>query len=161
MDGAPLSRPGARGLVIDANDRILLFRGKLPGRRGWWFAPGGAVEHGESHAEALVRELDEEIGLLLPPNHLLGPVWARTFLFEWKGATERHEELFFLIRLDAHDVATTGWTDDEERVLRAHRWWSVDEITASREEFSPRDLAELLQPLLSGTIPSSPLIVGA
>jgi len=30
---------------------------------GWWCLPGGGVEPGESHAEAVVREVQEELGL--------------------------------------------------------------------------------------------------
>ena len=45
-------------VVTDDAGRVLLVR-----EDGEWLAPGGEVEPGESHAEALVREVREETGV--------------------------------------------------------------------------------------------------
>lgn len=39
---------------------------------GQWACPGGRREPGESATTAALRELEEEIGLTLPPEHVLG-----------------------------------------------------------------------------------------
>jgi len=44
------------------NELLMVRRGSDPGR-GLWSVPGGRVEHGETLAEAVVRELSEETGL--------------------------------------------------------------------------------------------------
>lgn len=50
-------------IVTDAEGRILLVR-----EDGRWLAPGGQVEPGETHAEALVREVREETGVEIVPD---------------------------------------------------------------------------------------------
>lgn len=55
--------------VLRQNHQILMLNKP---RRGWWVAPGGKVELGESLREAVVREFEEETGLLLNSPELRG-----------------------------------------------------------------------------------------
>jgi ADP-ribose pyrophosphatase YjhB (NUDIX family) len=52
---------------------LLVKRGHEPGA-GLWSLPGGRVEPGETDAEALVREMREETGLIVQPGPLVGSV---------------------------------------------------------------------------------------
>ena len=63
-DGPPRRpRPSvAVGAVVVDNDDLLLVRRALPPAAGTWSVPGGRVEAGETLAEAVVRELEEETG---------------------------------------------------------------------------------------------------
>ena len=61
-------RPSSRLLVIDQNNRVLLFRfqferGPLAGQE-YWATPGVALEAGESFVDAARRELFEERGIV-------------------------------------------------------------------------------------------------
>ena len=52
---------------------LLIKRGHAPGA-GLWSLPGGRIEPGETDAEALVREMREETGLVIDPGQLIGTV---------------------------------------------------------------------------------------
>lgn len=45
---------------------------RLANHAGQWALPGGRLDAGESAAEAALRELDEEVGLALPPDAVIG-----------------------------------------------------------------------------------------
>ena len=49
--------------AVDEEQILLIRRGRSPAR-GRWSVPGGRVEHDETLAEAVVRELYEETGLV-------------------------------------------------------------------------------------------------
>jgi 8-oxo-dGTP pyrophosphatase MutT (NUDIX family) len=156
----PAIRPAARALIIDAANRVLLFRGVLPGREPWWFAPGGGLDEGETYEAALVREVMEETGLVVDAAEVGPAVWSRDYLFDWQGAVERHLERFFVIRVHTFDVDTTGVEPGEAPVVREFRWWSIDDIRDSSERFSPSSMARLLAPLLRGDPATLPIDVG-
>lgn len=59
------------GAVVLLDGRVLLVRrGKEP-LHGRWVIPGGTVELGETLEEALVREVEEETGLVVRPREVL------------------------------------------------------------------------------------------
>lgn len=71
--------------LIDADGRVLVQR-RPEGKAlaGLWEFPGGKIEPGETPEAALVRELDEELGITVDPA-LLSPV---TFASE--ALADRH-----------------------------------------------------------------------
>ena len=59
------------GAVILIDGKVVLIRrGKEP-LRGRWVIPGGTVELGETLQEAIVREVQEETGLLVRPREVV------------------------------------------------------------------------------------------
>jgi 8-oxo-dGTP diphosphatase len=66
--------PCVGAVVTDEQGRLLLIkRGHEPGA-GLWSIPGGRIEPGETDAEALVREMFEETGLVVEVGPLIGRV---------------------------------------------------------------------------------------
>ncbi len=165
MAGKPVVRPSARVVVLDPAGRILLLGARLtdpgipPGDVLFWYTPGGGVEEGESLRTAAVRELAEEIGLVVDPAALEGPVWLRRFVGPFGGVPIDNRETYFVLRDVVHEVDARGRTELEILGDEPHRWWSLAEIAASGEEFAPRELAALLPELLEGPRAGAPRIV--
>lgn len=61
--------PSVIVLVVDDDGRILTIERT---DNGWWSIPGGAVELGESVAQAAVRETEEETGIACEITGLVG-----------------------------------------------------------------------------------------
>ncbi|MFB9430622.1 NUDIX hydrolase [Streptoalloteichus tenebrarius] len=58
----PVVRRSARALLVDDDGWLVLVERTKPGQAPYWTTPGGGVEVGESAAQALMRELLEELG---------------------------------------------------------------------------------------------------
>ena len=60
------------GAVVVQDDRLLMVRRGRGPAAGEWSVPGGRVEAGETLAEAVVREVEEETGVEVVCDQLLG-----------------------------------------------------------------------------------------
>lgn len=80
-------RPIALG-VIRRNDGILVFEGYDPTKRESFFRPlGGGIDFGERGAEALRRELAEELGVQIDEPHYLGTL-ENLFVYDGRPGHE-------------------------------------------------------------------------
>ncbi|MFG1924715.1 NUDIX domain-containing protein [Cryptosporangium sp. NPDC048952] len=152
-------RHSVRGIVLDAEDRILLCRHVDPAGEApaVWAAPGGGIEADETQLDALRRELGEEVGLVVsgvPPH-----VWHQ----EVAGIAGGIINDYYFIRttwfvprgsLSAAELAA--------ETISEVRWWSLDEIGAypGSDLFSPRALVRVLSALIDGGVPAVPVVLG-
>lgn len=67
---------GVGAIILDAQGRLFLARRgpKAKNEQGLWEFPGGSVEFGETLAEALQREMDEEYGIKVSVGELVDVV---------------------------------------------------------------------------------------
>lgn len=63
---------GVGAVIINDNNEILLLLRKKSPECGYWTIPGGTVEFGERVEEAIVREVQEELGVQCAIVDLLG-----------------------------------------------------------------------------------------
>lgn len=136
-------RPAARLLLVDRAGRPLLFRFDAADRAPFWCTPGGAVDPGESYAQAARRELMEETGIAADP----GPeVAQRTVEFlTLEGVEVRADERWFRVNVDACDIDAGGHTELERRVMTQWRWFERGELARWPETIYPADLLTMLE----------------
>ncbi len=161
MDTPPV-RQAARVLLVDAEDRVLLFRSHpRAGGRAFWYPVGGAVEAGETHEQAAVREAFEETGLA---DLTLGPeVFHRQFIFHWRDFIWDARERWWVARVEAFEPVFSGMEEVEISDFSDCRWLSLTDmaaVTAAGDVLTPANLLELLPALLAGEFPEVPLEVG-
>jgi 8-oxo-dGTP pyrophosphatase MutT (NUDIX family) len=72
-------------LITDAEDRVLIVK---PSHKDGWIFPGGYVEVGEAPSDALVREIEAEIGVSLKK-----PV--RLLSVDYRGHTDEYVMFIF------------------------------------------------------------------
>lgn len=99
------------GALISGRTLLVAQRARPPELAGLWELPGGKVAPGESEAAALVRELDEELGVAVSVGTRLG---ADVVLSE-------------TMTLRAFLVTRTGGSISP-RDHRALRWVTADEL---------------------------------
>ena len=143
---ARLRRAG-RVIVLDPEDRVLLFRyddGPPNGRH--WCTPGGGLNDGEDYPAGARRELAEETGWTDVP---VGPEvyeWTRTM--EHADAIVHQHERFFLARV-AGRPSRAGRGGGDARLGRDRGVALVDAGRAGRhlEVIWPAGLADLIREL--------------
>lgn len=149
QDTEPALRQAGRVLVIDPAGRVLLLEGFDPAEpdRRYWVTIGGGLDDGEEPAQAAVRELREETGIVAAEDELAGPVWQRSTEFSFDGTRYRQEEQYYFLRVGNVQVSLANLDDVERRTVTGHRWWSHAELTATAEQFYPSELPDLLRRL--------------
>jgi ADP-ribose pyrophosphatase YjhB (NUDIX family) len=141
-------RRAGRVIVLDLEDRVLLFRyddGPPNGRH--WSTPGGGLNDGEDYEAGARRELAEETGWTDVP--VGGQVYERTLVMEYADAIVQQHERFFLARVQTvrrklGEVAAMHSSDG----IAAWRWWTLAEMDSTAEAIWPPGLADLVRSLL-------------
>jgi 8-oxo-dGTP pyrophosphatase MutT (NUDIX family) len=155
-----VERSCVRVVLRDRSGRVLLFRARLASRTSghWWELPGGGIEPGESHADAAVREIRAETGLLISPLQVGRPRWRRSATWIARGVRRLQHEVVVAVDIDADRPRVTdgGRNPEELAEYTEARWWQVADVLSSSERFYPGRLPQLLPAFLAGADLSEP-----
>jgi 8-oxo-dGTP pyrophosphatase MutT (NUDIX family) len=116
----PLLLPAVTAVVLDGAGLVLLMQSK---DNGTWYLPGGATDPGEQPADAIVREVREETGLIVEPTRILG-VYA-----DEPARYANGDVCYYVSTIFACDArgGTLGINDDEATDVR---YFPVTELPA-------------------------------
>lgn len=157
-----LRRTAARVVLLDREARIFLMHAVDPAdssKAPWWEIPGGGMDHRETSAEAAMRELAEETGII---DADMGPcIWVQHVEFDFGGYHFDQDEYIHVAWCDGGDYAPLGLEALEAAAFRGGRWWTLDELEASEVPLLPPRLRELLPPILRGDLPDPPIDIAA
>ncbi|WP_405579480.1 NUDIX domain-containing protein [Streptomyces sp. NBC_01092] len=131
-----MSRGEAIVAVLLRADRVLAVRrGPAVARPGYWQPVSGKIEAGETQRDAVVREVQEEVGLTVVP---LAKVWESqtddgSFRLHWWTA-----------RAETGDVVPDPDEVGEARWVTPQEFLSLDPVFEGDREFFERILPALL-----------------
>lgn len=120
--------------------------------------PGGAIDPGETPAQAASRELAEETGHRLP-TAVIGTAVA-VDSGQWQaadGTVVTTTNWYFFARVATRHIDLSGQDVNERRDLLDHRWWSAADLQVTRDLVFPVGLVGLLHRLIGGDLPRHPV----
>ncbi|PJW16134.1 NUDIX hydrolase [Geobacillus sp. WSUCF-018B] len=134
-------RKCARAVIINERNEILLqqfeFR-DVVGNKVLWVTPGGGIEENETPAEALKRELYEELGIVV--DLLGGPIFQLDVWIEGKQGSFISREIYYHVTIQSDTVLSIEHiTKNEKDTLKGLKWWSKDELQKI-DNFVPREI---------------------
>ena len=124
----PRKRAISQMLVRDPDDRVLLCQ--LTYKQDWDL-PGGVVEVGESPQIAVAREVEEELGLVIPA----GPLLLTDWLPPWSGWDDA---LCLVFDGGVHDASITETIVRQTREIRDAAFCTLDEVAERCADFTMR-----------------------
>ena len=112
----------ARGVYVH-DGRLLICRNR---KKGNWYLPGGHIEFGESAEKALLREVEEEMGLSCRIKRFLAAV-EHTFVYKEKKTCE----LNIIFEIGFKDLVSTDTPPSLESQLQ-FIWFPMSKLYASK-----------------------------
>lgn len=94
----------------------------------FWFTVGGAADPGETLAEAAVRELREEAGIVVGLAAIGEPFETAQIEFTWSGVLFVQDQTFFAVAVDTPDVSFDGQEPLERATIDKHGWLYPEEL---------------------------------
>lgn len=114
------SHPTASAIIENEKEEVLLVTRRYPPKVGFWDLPGGFIEPRETFEQAVVREVQEELGVTVKPLKLIGNYIDS---YEFQGIVYPTINVVFLAKKVSGEYKPTDDVDDyqffpKEKVLK-------------------------------------------
>jgi ADP-ribose pyrophosphatase len=122
----------AVGAAVCRDGRVLIVRRGKPPSKGVWTVPGGAVDLGETIAEAAAREVKEECGIEIEVSEVVGTL--DTVIRDEQGRVRYH---YAIVDLAGRYVSGRLCPSDE---LLGAAWVTPDQFDAYQVPSKAREV---------------------
>jgi 8-oxo-dGTP diphosphatase len=134
MSNTPIVRYGAVAVVVRQERLLVIRRSQHVVAPGMYCFPGGGIEAGESEEQAVVRELQEELGCMVRPIRRI-----------WESVSSWGVHLaWWLAEFDGEEI-----TPNPLEVESAH-WFTLDELECLPDQLESN--RQFVSTLRSGSI---------
>jgi 8-oxo-dGTP pyrophosphatase MutT (NUDIX family) len=89
--------------------------------------PGGHIELGEEHFDALVREAKEETGFTVAPNKIIG-MFTSFFTHPHTKVHQHSIQVYYSAEIISGEISVDGFDEDEKQYAKAARFVTLDEL---------------------------------
>lgn len=113
------SRPASANILLENSRHELLIINQT--YRNIWSVPGGVIDTGETPLEAAIREVKEEVGIIVKPEEL----HFTTASLRHRNAEQFTYQFTFLTKIDDERLANLTLQSSE---IKSHRFVSKNDI---------------------------------
>ena len=145
-------------VLLNRQGDIFLVNGEDPidpRKAPWWEIPGGAIDYGETSADAATRECIEETGI--EPDEVGPCIWQQWVEFDFGGYHFNNFDSIHVAWCDGGEYQPRHLEALEAAAFLGARWWSLEELLASEEPTLPARLREFLPDVVAGRLPDQPI----
>ena len=122
--------PGVAAVVRDGEGRVLV---QLREGEAEWGLPGGAIDPGETPAEAIAREVREESGLEVRVERIIGAFGGAAYRARYPNGDETE-----YVTIVFACAVTGGRLREQEGESAALRWMRPDELPPLKQSWERR-----------------------
>jgi 8-oxo-dGTP pyrophosphatase MutT (NUDIX family) len=118
----------SRAIILNQDGKMALVRMYIQDKINCYITPGGGIEPGETPEMAVKRESLEELGLECEILHEIGMIID--YFYDIRRKTVSY---YYVLR--ALSEQATNWTDQEQELIQAIEWFTIDEAVHLLETF--------------------------